>query len=113
MSFVGVRISLLSAPDDPPVDNGALQSTFGKFRHFLRICDIPVSTPMFYQDIETEGAAEGYAGEFIVPLLQTLQPPLSTIVSAWLVNTVRSSVWLHRRPWRAAARNPPVPRAPA
>jgi hypothetical protein len=84
MSFVGVRISLLSAPDDPPVDNDALQSAFGKFRQFLRICDIPVSTPMFYQDIETEGAAEGYAGEFIVPLPQTLQPPLSAIVSAWL-----------------------------
>jgi hypothetical protein len=49
MSFVGVRISLLSAPDDPPVDNDALQSTFGEFRQFLRICDIPVSTPMFYQ----------------------------------------------------------------
>src|SRR5277367_1555722 len=64
MSFAGVRISLLSAPDDPPVDNGALQATFGKFRQFLRICDIPVSTPMFYQDI---GSAEGYAGEFIVP----------------------------------------------
>ena len=68
MSFAGVRISLLSAPDDPPVQNGALQSTFGKFRQFLRICDIPISTPMFYQDI---GAAEGYAGEFIVPLPQT------------------------------------------
>jgi hypothetical protein len=84
MSFVGVRISLLSAPDDPPVDNGALQATFGRFRQFLRICDIPVSTPMFYQDVETEGAAEGYAGEFVVPLPQTLNPPLSTIVSAWL-----------------------------
>src|SRR5271168_227932 len=84
MSFVGVRISLLSAPDDPPVDNDALQSTFGEFRLFLRICDIPVSTPMFYQDVETEGAAEGYAGEFVVPLPQTLNPPLSTIVSAWL-----------------------------
>jgi hypothetical protein len=79
-----VRISLLSAPDDPPVDNGALQATFGRFRQFLRICDIPVSTPMFYQDVETEGAAEGYAGEFVVPLPQTLLPPLSTIVSAWL-----------------------------
>src|ERR1700691_6326162 len=84
MSFVGVRISLLPAPDDPPVDNGALQATFGRFRQFLRICDIPVSTPMFYQDVETEGAAEGYAGEFVVPLPQTLLPPLSTIVSAWL-----------------------------
>ena len=81
MSFAGVRISLLSAPDDPPVDNGALQATFGRFRQFLRNCDIPVSTPMFYQDI---GAAEGYAGEFVVPLPQTLLPPLSTIVSAWL-----------------------------
>src|SRR5580704_17405043 len=81
MSFAGVRISLLSAPDDPPVDNGALQATFGRFRQFLRICDIPVSTPMFYQDVETEGAAEGYAGEFVVPLPQTLLPPLSTIVS--------------------------------
>jgi hypothetical protein len=84
MSFAGVRISLLSAPDDPPVDNGALQATFGRFRQFLRVCDIPVSTPMFYQDVGTEGAAEGYAGEFVVPLPQTLLPPLSTIVSAWL-----------------------------
>ena len=68
MSFAGVRISLLSAPDDPPVDNGALQSTFDKFRQFLRMCAIPVSTPMFYRDVETEGAAEGFAGEFMVPL---------------------------------------------
>ena len=79
-----VRISLLSAPNDPPVDNGALQSRFGKFRQFLRISAIPVSTPMFYRGVETEGEAEGYAGEFIVPLPQTLRPPLSTIVSAWL-----------------------------
>ena len=84
MSCAGVRISLLSAPDDPPVDNGALQSTFDKFRQFLRMCAIPVSTPMFYRDVETEGAAEGFAGEFIVPLPQTLHPPLSTVVSAWL-----------------------------
>ena len=85
MSFVGVRISLLPAPDDPPVDNGALQSTFGKFRQFLRICDIPVSTPMFYQDVETEGAAEGYAGEFVVPLAHSLRPPLILVISAWFL----------------------------
>src|SRR5271170_2473360 len=84
MPSAGVRISLLSAPDDPPVDTDALQSTFDKFRQFLRICAIPVATPMFYQDVETEGAAEGYAGEFVVPLPQALLPPLSTIVSAWL-----------------------------
>ena len=74
----------MSAPDDLPVDTGALQSTFDKFRQFLRMSAIPVSTPMFYQEVETEGAAEGFAGEFIVPLPQTLHPPLSTVVSAWL-----------------------------
>ena len=84
MSSAGVHISLLSAPDERPADNGALQSTFGKFRQFLRISAIPVSTPMFYQDVETEATAEGFAGEFIVPLAQTLHPPLNTIVSAWL-----------------------------
>ena len=83
MSYAGVRISLLSAPDDP-LDDGALQSTFGKFRQFLQISGMPISTPMFYQDVETEGSAEGYAGEFIVPLPQTLHPPLSAVVSAWL-----------------------------
>ena len=104
MSFVGVRISLLSAPDDPPVDDGALQSTFGRFRQFLRISDIPVSTPMFYQDVETEGAAEGYAGEFIVPLPQTLLPPLSTIVSAWLEQRPgRTSAVENRRELRRGA----------
>jgi hypothetical protein len=66
MSSAGVRISLLSAPDDPP-DEDALQSTFGKFRQFLQSSGMPVSTPMFYRDVETEAAAEGYAGEFIVP----------------------------------------------
>src|ERR1700689_5469873 len=85
MSFVGVRISLLSAPDDPPVDNGALQATFGRFRQFLRVCDIPVSTPMFYQDVENEGAAEGYAGEFVVPLAHSLRPPLRLVISAWFL----------------------------
>jgi hypothetical protein len=84
MPSAGVRISLLSAPDDPPVDTDALQSTFDKFRQFLRICAIPVATPMFYQDVETEGAAEGYAGEFIVPLADSLRPPLRLVVSAWL-----------------------------
>ena len=109
MSFVGVRISLLSAPDDPPVDNGALQATFGKFRQFLRICDIPVSTPMFYQDVETEGAAEGYAGEFVVPLPQTLLPPLSTIVSAWLEQRPGRTVQLRigkASPWRSRRTRP-------
>jgi len=94
MSFAGVRISLLSAPDDPPVGNGALQSAFGKFRQFLRISAIPVSTPMFYRDVETEGAAEGFAGEFIVPLPQTLRPSLSTIVSAWLEQRTGRTVQL-------------------
>jgi hypothetical protein len=63
------------------VDSGELQSAFGKFRQFLRISTIPVSTPMF-SDAETE--AEGYAGEFIVPLAQALRPPLRLVVSAWV-----------------------------
>jgi hypothetical protein len=81
MPFARVRISLLPAPDDPPIDSRELQSAFGKFRQFLGISTISVSTPMFYS-AETE--AEGYVGEFIVPLTQALQPPLRLVVSAWV-----------------------------
>jgi hypothetical protein len=65
------------------------RTSFGE-RPFLITCSYVVRRrPHFVavrsgQDVEAEGAAEGYAGEFIVPLPQTLHPPLSTIVSAWL-----------------------------
>ena len=81
MPFARVRLSLLPALDDPPIDDDALQTAFDKFQRFLRISAIPVSTPMFYAP-ETE--AGGYVGEFIVPLAQALQPPLRLVVSAWV-----------------------------
>ena len=80
------------------------KATFGQFWQFLRISGIPVSTPMFYQDVETEGAAEGYAGEFIVPLPQKQHPPLSTIVSAWL--EPRAGAVENRREWRSRQTRP-------
>ena len=81
MPFARVRLSLLPAWDDPPIDDGALQTTFDKFRRFLRISAIPVSTPMFYRD---DDGAEGYVGEFVVPLAQALRSPLRLVVSAWV-----------------------------
>jgi hypothetical protein len=81
MSFARVRVSLLPSLDDPPIDSGELQSAFGKFRQFLSISTVPVSTPMFYA---AETDAEGYVGEFIVPLAQALQPPVRMVVSAWV-----------------------------
>jgi hypothetical protein len=74
--------ALLSAPDDPWIASGALQSTFGKFRRFLSICGIENATPMFYQ--ESDSAAEGYSGKYILPLTEAGRPPVATIVSAWL-----------------------------
>jgi hypothetical protein len=81
MSFARVRVSLLPSLDDPPIDSGELQSAFGKFRQFLSISTVPVSTPMFYA---AETDAEGYVGEFIVSLAQALQPPVRMVVSAWV-----------------------------
>jgi hypothetical protein len=82
MSLASVRISLLLASDDPPIESDALQSTFSKFRSFLRFSHIPVVTPMFYQD--GDAATEGYIGEFIVPLSHAPRPPLRLVISAWL-----------------------------
>jgi hypothetical protein len=81
MPFARVRVLLLPVLDDPPIDSGELQSVFGKFRQFLCISNIPISAPMFYA---AETDAEGYVGEFIVPLAQALRPPLSLVVSAWV-----------------------------
>jgi hypothetical protein len=55
--------------------------------------------------IELEGAAEGYAGEFIVPLLQTLRPSLSTIVSARLEQQPGRTVQLRIEESCAAAQS--------
>jgi len=82
MPFARAHVSLLSAPDDPWIASGTLQSAFDKFRRFLSISGIENVTPMFYQD--SDSAAEGYSGEFIIPLTQAGRPPVATILSAWL-----------------------------
>ena len=82
MPFARARVSLLPSPDDPRIASGVLQSAFGKFRRFLRISGIETATPMFYEAVD--GEAEGYLGEFIVPLGQASRPPVAMIVSAWL-----------------------------
>src|SRR5277367_2805777 len=82
MPFARAHVSLLSAPDDPWIASGTLQSAFDKFRRFLSISAIENVTPMFYQD--SDSAAEGYSGEFIIPLTQAGRPPVATILSAWL-----------------------------
>lgn len=82
MPFALARVSLLPGPDDPAIVGGAYQSTFGKFRRFLRIRGVEASTPMFYHDDDTESG--GYAGEFILPLGQAIRAPLATVLSAWL-----------------------------
>jgi len=81
MPFARVRIALLPSPDDPPIVSNGYQAVFGKFRRFLHIRGVEASTPMFYHDAET--AAEGYVGEFVVPLGQAVRPPLATVLSAW------------------------------
>jgi hypothetical protein len=94
MPFARARVVLLPAQDDFRIASDALQSAIGKFRRYLRVCGVEVSTPMFYQ--ATDAAAGGYIGEFIVPLPHAIRPPLATIVSAWLQEragrTVRLSV---------------------
>ena len=83
MSFVSVRISLLSAPDDPPVDNDALQSAFGKFRQFLRICDIRFD-PNVLSGHRDRRSGGGLRGRIHRPPPPDATAPLSAIVSAWL-----------------------------
>ncbi len=102
MPFARVRVSLLPARNDPRIDSGSLQSAFAEFREFLRISDIPASTPMFYE--ETDVTAEGYVGEFILPLAQALRPPLRLIVSAWLQQRPGRAVWLRIGERHAVAR---------
>ena len=78
--FARAHVSLLSAPDDPWIASGTLQLAFGKFRRFLFISGIENATPMFYQD--SDPAAEGSSGEFIIPLTQAGRPPIAT--ASWL-----------------------------
>jgi len=92
MPFAPARVSLIPAPGDPPIASGALQSTFDKFRHFLRVSGLNVSTPMFYD--EADAAGGGYIGEFIVPLPHAIRPPLALVVSAWLQERPRRAVRL-------------------
>ena len=73
--------SVESVEQPCPIASGWYQVVFGKFRRFLLIRGVEASTPMFYHDVEA--AAEGYIGEFIVPLGQAIRPPLATVLSAW------------------------------
>lgn len=82
MPFARARVSLSPAADDPRIGSGALQLTFGKFRHFLHVSGLNVSTPMFYDEADATGG--GYLGEFIVPLPHATWPPLTLVVSTWL-----------------------------
>ena len=93
MPFARVRIALLPSPDDPPIVSNGYQAVFGKFRRFLHIRGVEASTPMFYHDAETVG--EGYVGEFIVPLGQTIRPALATVLSAWFDGRPGRAVWLN------------------
>jgi hypothetical protein len=69
-----------------------LQSTFVKFRQYLSVSGVNVSTPMFYN--EADPAEGGYIGEFIVPLPHAIRPPLSLVISAWLQERSRRAVRL-------------------
>jgi hypothetical protein len=93
MPFACVRVSLIPAPDDPSIVSGALQAMFGKFRQFLRVRSVKVSTPMFYHD--ADAAAGGYVGEFILPLGDAIRPPLATVLSAWFAGRAGRAVGLN------------------
>jgi hypothetical protein len=77
-----VHLSLIPAPSDLRVASGPLQFEFGRFRNFLHVRGVPASTPMFYRD--ADAAAGGYAGEFVIPLVSAIEPPLETMLVAWL-----------------------------
>jgi hypothetical protein len=77
-----VHLSLIPAPADLRIASGPLQLQFSRFRNFLRVRGVPASTPMFYRDTDTD--AGGYAGEFVIPLVSATEPPLETMLVAWL-----------------------------
>jgi hypothetical protein len=73
---------LIPAASDPAIGSATLQATFGRFRAYLRVSSVEVSTPTFYDDADV--AAGGYIGEFIIPLADAIKPPLAMVVLAWL-----------------------------
>jgi hypothetical protein len=103
MPFALARVVLLPAQDDSRIASDALQSAIAKFRQYLRICGVEVSTPMFYQ--ATDAATEGYVGEFIVPLPHAIRPPLAIIVSEWLQERAGRTVRLRVGEGEAVARS--------
>jgi hypothetical protein len=86
------NLSLIPAANDPAIGSATLQATFGKFRAYLRVSCVEVSTPMFYEDADV--AAGGYIGEFIIPLADAIKPPLAMVVLAWLGERLGRSVRL-------------------
>jgi hypothetical protein len=78
-----VKISLLPTDADLRVVGGSLlQFGFDRFRQFLHARGIPAATPMFYRD--KDAAAGGYAGDFVMPLISAVRPPLRAVMAAWL-----------------------------
>jgi hypothetical protein len=77
-----VHLSLIPAPGEQRIASGPLQFEFGRFRNFLHVRGVRASTPMFYRD--ADGDAGGYVGEFVIPLVSAIEPPLETIFVAWL-----------------------------
>ena len=102
MAFARARVSLIPAPDDPRIVTGALQSAFGRYRQFLRMSGVEVSTPMYYHGADEAG---GYLGEFIIPLAQATRPPLTTVVTAWLGGRAGRTVRLSIGEGQAEARS--------
>ena len=97
-----VPVSLVPAPDDHRFVNGALQAIFGNHKRFLHISGLEVLSPMYYHDANVEG---GYLGEFIIPLAQATQLPLTTVVTVWLGGRAGRTVRLSIREGQAEARN--------
>jgi hypothetical protein len=81
MHSAPLRISLVRAPDDLAIGSTKLQLIFGKCRAFLHLRGVMVSTPMSYG--EAEMAAGCYIGEFIVSLVQAIEPPVEIVLDAW------------------------------
>jgi hypothetical protein len=83
-----IQLTLVRAPDDPPVNDPEYQKQLVDFYKALQDAGIEVSPRLFFQDSAPGGMVAfqtvTYLGEFGIPLARIGVPALAGAVVAWL-----------------------------
>jgi hypothetical protein len=100
-----IQLTLVRAPDDPPVKDPEYQKQLAEFYKALQDAGIEASPRLYFRDSAPDGVAGfqtmAYLGEFGIPLAKIGVPALAGAVGAWLEHALSARderVVLFKRP---------------